>query len=117
MARTGADATTIRREVAERVEYDLSHKVDELRPHYRFDVSCAGTVPPAVTGALGETDYEDAVRNAISIGGDSDTIGCITGGIAEVMFGVPREIGDRSRGYLSDDLVDVLDRFGERYGK
>jgi hypothetical protein len=53
------------------------------------------------------------VRNAISIGGDSDTIGCITGGIAEVIFGVPEEIGDRSRGYLSDDLIEVVDRFYE----
>ena len=115
MARTGADATTIRREVAERFEYDLSQTVDEIRPHYGFDVSCAGTVPQAITCALEGTDYEDAVRNAISIGGDSDTIGCITGGIAEVMFGVPKEIGDRSRGYLSDDLVDVLDRFAAKF--
>ncbi len=117
MARTGADAMTIRREVANRFEYDLSQTVDEIRPHYRFDVSCAGTVPQAITCALEGTDYEDAVRNAISIGGDSDTIGCITGGIAEVLFGVPKEIGDRSRGYLSDDLVDVLDRFDERHGR
>ena len=116
MARTGADAMTIRREVANRFEYDLSQTVDEIRPNYRFDVSCAGTVPQAITCALEGTDYEDAVRNAISIGGDSDTIACITGGIAEVMFGVPKEIGGRSRGYLSDDLVDVLERFGEWLG-
>ncbi len=116
MAKTGADAMTIRREVAERFGYDLSQTVDEIRPHYRFDVSSAGTVPQAITCALEGTSYEDAVRNAISIGGDSDTIGCITGGIAEVMFGVPKKIGDRSREYLSDDLVDVLDRFGERHG-
>ena len=116
MAKTGADAMTIRREVAERFDYDLSQTVDEIRPHYSFDVSCAGTVPQAITCALEGTDYEDAVRNAISIGGDSDTIACITGGIAGVMFGVPEEIGDRSRRYLSDDLVDVLDRFGERHG-
>ncbi|MCH9051910.1 MAG: ADP-ribosylglycohydrolase family protein, partial [Proteobacteria bacterium] len=57
------------------------------------------------------TDYEDAVRNAISIGGDSDTIACITGGIAEVMFGLPDEIAEASRGYLTDDLVEVVDRF------
>ncbi len=116
MARTGADAMTMRREVADRFGYDLSQTVDEIRPLYRFDVSSAGTVPQAITCALEETHYEDAVRNAISIGGDSDTIACITGGIAEVMFGVPEEIGDTSRGYLSDDLVEVLDRFTERYG-
>ena len=113
MAKTGADAITIRREVADRFEYDLSQTVDEIRPRYRFDVSCAGTVPQAITCALEGTDYEDAVRNAISIGGDSDTIACITGGIAEVMFGVPMEVGDKSRGYLSDGLIEVLDRFSE----
>ena len=79
-------------EVAERFQYDLSRSVDDIRPDYTFDVSCAGTVPEAITCAVEARDYEDAVRNAISIGGDSDTIACITGGIAEVMFGVPDEI-------------------------
>ena len=113
MARTGADATTIRREVAERFDYDLSRTVDEIRPHYDFDVSSAGTVPQAITCALEGTGYEDAVRNAISIGGDSDTIDCIAGGIAAVMFGVPKENGDILRGYLSEHHVEVVDRFEE----
>ena len=68
-------------------------------------------MPQAITCALEGTDYEDAVRNAISIGGDSDTIACITGGIAEVMFGLPEEIAKASRGFLTDDLVEVVDRF------
>ncbi len=82
MARAGTDAGVIWREVADRFKYDLNRSVDEIRPNYSFDVSCAGTVPEAITCALEASDYEDAVRNAISIGGDSDTIAYITGGIA-----------------------------------
>ena len=111
MAMAGTGAAIIRREIADRFDYDLSRSVDEIRPDYSFDVSCAGTVPQAITCALEATDYEDAIRNAISIGGDSDTIACITGGIAEVMFGVPGEIGDQARTYLAHDLIDALDRF------
>ncbi|MDJ0951001.1 MAG: ADP-ribosylglycohydrolase family protein [Alphaproteobacteria bacterium] len=111
LALAETDASSIRREVAERFGYDLDRSVDEIRPGYAFDVSCAGTVPVAITCALEATGYEDAVRNAISIGGDSDTIACITGGIAEVMFGVPAEIADQAKSYLTGDLLDVLDRF------
>ena len=113
MALAGTDVRTIRQEISGRFAYDLSQTVDEIRPGYRFDVSCAGTAPQAIICALEGTDYEDAIRNAISIGGDSDTIACISGGIAEVMFGIPDEIVDTARGYLTDDLIDVLDRFAE----
>jgi ADP-ribosyl-[dinitrogen reductase] hydrolase len=74
-------------------------------------VSCAGTVPEAITCALEATDYEDAIRNAISIGGDSDTIACIVGGIAEMMFGIPVGIVERTREYLTTDIIDVLEKF------
>jgi len=111
MAMKGETPDEIRDEVAERFQYDLSRSVDDIRPYYSFDVSCAGTVPEAITCAVEARDYEDAIRNAISIGGDSDTIACITGGIAEVMFGVPDEIAARARSYLTDDLIDALDRF------
>ena len=111
MAMKGETPDEIRDEVAERFQYDLSRSVDDIRPYYSFDVSCAGTVPEAITCAVEARDYEDAIRNAISIGGDSDTIACITGGIAEVMFGVPDEIAARAQSYLTDDLIDALDRF------
>ncbi len=110
MAKSGMDVAAIREEIASRFDYDLTPSVDDIRPSYRFDISCAGTVPQAITCALEGTDYEDAVRNAISIGGDADTIACITGGSAEVMFGLPDEIAEASRGYLTDDLVEVVDR-------
>jgi ADP-ribosylglycohydrolase len=111
MARSGVDVAVIREEIANRFDYDLSLSVDDIRPSYRFDISCAGTVPQAITCALEATDYDDAIRNAVSIGGDTDTIACITGGIAEVLFGLPDEIAEASRAYLTDDLIEVVDRF------
>ena len=116
MAKTGVDVTAIRGEIADRFGYDLSQSVDDIRPWYRFYVSCAGTVPQAITCALEAANYEDAVRNAVSIGGDTDTVACITGGIAEVMFGVPDDIAETARSYLTDDLVEVVDRFVEYVG-
>ena len=113
MAKEGVDTATIRQEITDRFGYDLSQNVDEIRGWYTFDVSCAGTVPQAITCALEAADYEDAIRNAVSIGGDSDTIACITGGIAEALFGLPEEIGRSAKTYLTDDLVDVVDRFFE----
>ena len=94
----------------------LSQSVDEIRKWYTFDVSSAGTVPQAITCALEAENYEDAIRNAVSIGGDTDTVACITGGIAEVMFGLPDDIRYTARSYLTDDLIDVVDRFINRVG-
>ncbi len=113
LARHGADATTIRAEVEDRFGYDLSRCVDEIRLEHEFDISSAGTVPPSIVCALEATDYEDAVRNAVSLGGDADTIACITGGIAQVMFGLPESIAVTARGFLTDDLIAVVDRFME----
>ena len=113
LARAGAEARTIRREIAARFGYDLSPTVDAIRPHYHFDVSAAGTVPQAITCALEATGYQDALRNAISIGGDSDTLACIAGGIAEALFGLPDDIAAASRRYLTDDLLAVVDRFSD----
>lgn len=113
MAMAGTEPDTIRREITHRFGYDLGRTVDEIRPDYEFDVSCAGTVPQAITCALEATSFEDAIRNAISIGGDADTLACITGGIAEAMFGVPSEISEMAMGYLTEDLIGVVDRFSE----
>ncbi len=116
LARAGADAASIRREIAARFGYDLSPSVDEIRPHDRFDVSAAGTVPQAITCALEATGYEDALRNAISIGGDSDTLACIAGGIAELLFGLPDDIAATARRHLTDDLRAVVDQFPTAVG-
>lgn len=91
--------------------YDLSRTLDEIRPGYRFDESCQGTVPQAITAFLESTDFEDAIRNAISLGGDSDTLAAITGSIAEAAYGVPQWIKDQAWEYLDEPLRDVLRRW------
>ncbi len=91
--------------------YDLSRTLDEIRPTYRFDVTCQGTVPPAIIAFLESTDFEDAIRNAISLGGDSDTLAAITGGIAEAAYGIPDWIKDKAYSYLDEPLKDVLRRW------
>jgi ADP-ribosylglycohydrolase len=111
LARHGEDADNIRKAVSEFAEYDLSESVGEIREWYYFNETCQKTVPQAIICALEASDFEDAIKNAISIGGDSDTIGAITGSIAEAMFGIPNDICDEALSYLCDDMTTVLDRF------
>jgi ADP-ribosylglycohydrolase len=114
LAREGDNVDNIRRAVSKFAEYDLTETVDEIREWYYFNETCQKTVPQAIVCALEATDFEDAIRNAISIGGDSDTVGAITGSIAEAIFGVPDEIVIKARSYLSDEINSVVDRFNER---
>ena len=110
-----------KRRIKEHIEneygYDLSRTLDEIRPTYRFDVSCQGTVPPAIIAFLESKDFEDAIRNAISLGGDSDTLAAITGGIAEAAYGIPEWIQEKAISYLDEPLKAVLDRWNDRFGK
>ena len=92
-ARTGASKQAIRSEITARFGYDLSRTLDEIRPGYSFDETCQRTVPQAMTAFLEADDFEDAVRKAISLGGDADTLAAISGSIAEAFFGgIPPEI-------------------------
>ena len=91
--------------------YNLSQTLDEIRPNYTFNVSCGGTVPQAITAFLESTDFEDAIRNAISLGGDSDTLAAITGSIAEAAYGVPDRIKDKALSYLDEPLIAVYNRW------
>lgn len=94
----------------------MSPTLDEIRPTYTFDVSCQGSVPQATIAFLESTDFEDAIRNAISIGGDSDTIACITGGIAEAFYGgVPAFIVEYAISKLTKDLYATIDEFQKKY--
>jgi len=111
LTRRGAAPALIRAEIAARFGYDLGPSVEQIRPWYAFDVSCKGTVPPAIVCALEASGYEDAIRNAISLGGDSDTLACITGGIAEALYGLPAEVAEQARGYLDAHLLGVVERF------
>ncbi len=97
--------------------YDLSCTLDEIRPTYRFDESCQGTVPQTITAFLESTDFEDAIQNAISLGGDSDTLAAITGGIAEAAFGVPQWMKDKAWTYLDEPLRDVLRRWRREFSR
>ena len=111
LARQGLPPPEIGARIADRFGYDLRPSVDDIRPGYGFDVSARGTVPPALISALEAESYEDAVRNAISLGGDADTLACIAGGLAEVLFGLPAEVADEARVRLDDPLCAVIDRF------
>jgi ADP-ribosylglycohydrolase len=111
LARGGADRSDVRARIGSGFGYDLEQTVDQIRAWYRFDVSCKGTVPPAIACALEAEDYQDAVRNAISLGGDSDTLACITGGIAEILYGLPDDVARASRERLDAPLRAVVDRF------
>ncbi|MFC1672453.1 ADP-ribosylglycohydrolase family protein [Planctomycetota bacterium] len=116
MAREGRTKSEIRDYVMQRFGYDLSGSVQDLREHYTYDVTCQGTVPQAMMVFLASKDYEDAIRKAISIGGDSDTIACITGGIAEAHYGgVPDEIAREALDRLDDRLRCVVLEFREAY--
>jgi ADP-ribosyl-[dinitrogen reductase] hydrolase len=113
MARQGNNAQSIRDAISGTYGYDLSESVDDIREWYYFNETCQGTVPQAVICALEAVSFEDAIRNAISIGGDSDTVAAITGSIAEGLFGVPDEVVEKARSYLSGEIIEVLDRFAE----
>ncbi|HPW18777.1 MAG TPA: ADP-ribosylglycohydrolase family protein [Candidatus Aminicenantes bacterium] len=117
LARTARDKDIIRSEIAARFGYDLDRTVDGIRPGYSFNESCQETVPEAVIAFLESDSYEDAVRNAVSLGGDADTLACITGGIAEAFYGgVPPEIGNKARDILTPDLLKIAEDFGGRFG-
>lgn len=116
LARTGAGKEAIRRDLAGRFGYDLSRSVDEIRPGYSFDVSCRGSVPESVIAFFDSTGYEDAVRKAVSLGGDADTMACIAGSVAEAYYGgVPGEIEREVLARLPEDLRAVVDEFRSRY--
>jgi len=117
LARKGATKETIRERVGRGFEYDLNRSVKDIRPSYAFDVSCQGSVPQAIIAFLDSESYEDAVRNAISLGGDSDTLACIAGGIAEAFYGgVPEPIWSAVKPLLTPDLLGVIDSFRDRLG-
>lgn len=116
LARTTHSRKEIRKEISLRFQYNLNRSIDEIRPDYSFDISCQGTVPEAVISFLESESYEDAIRNAISLGGDSDTLACITGGIAEAFYGeVPSEIAGRVEDILPSELLQTVQSFSERY--
>jgi ADP-ribosylglycohydrolase len=114
LARHGVSKSDIRKEISKWFNYDLSKTINEIRPKYFFDVSCQGSVPQSIIAFLESGDYEDAVRKAVSLGGDADTMACITGGIAEAFHGpIPENIALETRKRLPENFLKVIDEFYE----
>jgi ADP-ribosylglycohydrolase len=117
LARKGESKDSIKDDIEKRFAYDLKRPLVDIRPGYRFDVSCQGSVPESITAFLESEDFEDAVRKAVSLGGDSDTMACIAGGIAHAFYGkIPEDIVANVRERLPDEFLEIIDRFMEMYG-
>ena len=100
------------------LRYNLNRSIEEIRPSYYIDAraTCQGSVPEAIISFLDSTDYENAIRLAISIGGDSDTIACMTGGIAEAYYKkIPDEIVNTVMDMLPQQMIEVIEEFSTRY--
>lgn len=116
LARKGSDKQDIKQKISDTFDYDLNQTVKQIRKVYRFDPSCQGTVPQAIVSFLESENYEDAVRNAISLGGDSDTLACITGAVAEAYYkDIPEKIITETRNKLPEELLDIVNNFYKIY--
>jgi ADP-ribosylglycohydrolase len=116
MARQGDSKSKIRKVIQKQFGYALSRDIASIRPTYSFNESCQETVPEAITAFLESEDYEDAIRLAISLGGDADTLACIAGGIAGAFYsGVPDHIAERALALLDDGLRQTVGRFCKAY--
>ena len=93
--------------IQNKYKYDLNFTLNEIRPSYAFNESCQKTVPQAIVSFLESENFEDAIRNAISIGGDSDTLAAITGSIAEAAYGIPEDIKEKAISYLDNEIKEV----------
>ena len=116
LARNGADKDEIRNYVEDNF-YDLAFTVDSIRDTYEYDVTCEGSVPQAIVCFLDSEDFEDAIRNAISLGGDGDTIACIAGAIAEAYYGIPEDIEEEVFDYIDDTLRDYYFEYADELYK
>ena len=117
LARKGESKEGIREYIEGKFGYNLGQTLDEIRLWYRFDETCQGSVPQAVIAFLESSDYEDTVRKAVSLGGDSDTLACMAGGIAQAYYKqIPDYITRQVRVLLDTNLLTILDEFNKRYG-
>lgn len=110
LAKIGKSKEEIKQFISNTFHYDLDRNLDAIRTHYDFDVTCQGSVPESIIAFLESNSYEDALRNAISLGGDSDTMACIAGGIAEAFYKhIPTEIIEETRARLNEEFLKVID--------
>jgi ADP-ribosylglycohydrolase len=114
LARQHTPKEEIRQYIEQTFGYDLQRTCDDIRPTYEFDETCQGSCPEAIIAFLDSTDYESAIRLAISLGGDSDTIACMTGGIAAAYYGIPDWMIEKAVKYLPNDMIEIINRFDGR---
>ena len=116
LVREGASPEATREAIAAGYGYDMARTMDGIRPRYVFNATCQGTVPEALICALEATSFEDAIRNAVSLGGDTDTLAAIAGPVAEARFGIPEEIAERGRSYFTEEMRGIMERLYARAG-
>ena len=115
MARNKASKQEIRDYIEKTFKYDLSRKYKDIQPEYMFNETCQGSVPEGIICFLESSDFEDAIRNAVALGGDADTQACISGGIAEAFYGsVPDNIWNTCKAVLNDDFIEIINNFDNR---
>ena len=118
LARKGNDKGTIKQEIISRFGYDLDRTIDQIRSGYCFHESCQKTVPEAIIAFLESQTFEHAIRLAVSLGGDSDTLACITGGIAEAYYKtIPEDIVVETKRKLPKAFIEIIETFREHYCK
>lgn len=116
LAREGKSKEAIYEFVEQRFDYDLSRRLADIRPTYTFDVSCAGSVPESIIAFLESDSIDSAIRLAISLGGDADTMACIAGAVAEPFYGgISLETANTVRGFLDDRQLAIVDQFSARF--
>ena len=113
MARNGSSKEEIKKYIENEFHYDLHRTLNEIRPGYHMDETCQKTVPEAIIAFLEAKDFEDAIRNAVSLGGDTDTLGAITGSIAEAYYGIPEWLITECRKRINKDMRIILDDFND----
>ena len=113
MARNGSSKEEIKKYIENEFHYDLNRTLNEIRPGYHMDETCQKTIPEAIIAFLEAKDFEDAIRNAVSLGGDTDTLGAITGSIAEAYYGIPEWLITECRKRINKDMRVVLDDFND----
>jgi ADP-ribosylglycohydrolase len=111
LARNGASKEEIKSYIKENFKYDLTRTCDEIRPTYHHVESCQETVPEAITAFLEGNNFEDVIRTAVSLGGDCDTLTCISGGMAEAFYGIPVAMKAEVKSRLEDDMLQILEKF------
>ncbi|MEA2028120.1 MAG: ADP-ribosylglycohydrolase family protein [Campylobacterota bacterium] len=116
MARQGKSKEEMREHISKSFDYDLNRSVEAMRPNYQFEVSCQKSVPESIICFLDSTSFEDAIRNAVSMGGDADTMAAIAGGIAQAYYKeIPKAISQQVYAILPDEFVDIIERFEKLY--